>query len=132
MRLAITAWHVIDAFITQNRPRLESGTAHLAVIYEAGIQDPLTGLDVGAPLPVRVVIYQPGLDLALLVLWDVTSHDRSIPLSPIGPLGFMPPVAGDRCYGFGYPHLETGPIVSIEGTRTVDYERTLRLGRPRH
>lgn len=125
MSLIVTAWHVVDEFIADRRSSLGTGASHLAVIYESDDPQPSGEGAIGGPLPVYSVTYQPGLDLALLHLWDVESSVGPVRPGSIGPIGFGAPPADDYCYGFGYPQLGGGAIRWEDGRRIVDFVRVL-------
>lgn len=125
MSLIVTAWHVVEEFMAGHRSELEAGASHLAVVYESDEPHQNGHGAIGGPLPVYSVSHQPGLDLALLHLWDVDSSSGPVRPGSVAPVGFAPPPSGDYCYGFGYPHLAGGGIYEDKGRRAVDFVRVL-------
>lgn len=125
MSLIVTAWHVIDDFVREHRAALEVGRAHAAVIYESDEPTPSGRGAIGGPLPLYSVSYRPGLDLALINLYDVDSSAGPVRPGSVAPVGFEAPPHGDYCYGFGYPQLTGGEVYLAQGRRTVDFVRVL-------
>lgn len=122
----VTAKHVIERFIVDNRQDLAAGAATIQVVWETDDKNPDNITDLGAPIPVYRAVYytastvqrehewmgppgddEKGLnsDLALLIPLRVLSGDAAVGPTPVQPLGFDLP-ARDACmYSFGYPEM---------------------------
>jgi hypothetical protein len=126
MSIVVTAWHVIDNFVTNNRIGLANGSCHLAVVFETSEKLP-AGHYLGGPLPVESVRHLEGTDLAVLRLFDVLSGDDLIVPARMAAIGFESPPPQDYCYGFGYPRLAGGPITRENGRPVVEFVRQLHV-----
>jgi Trypsin-like peptidase domain len=122
--IIVTAAHVIRDFIEANADALVAGVSHIYVLYEAGQMVPGDDVDLGGPIPVHQVLVRPNTDLAVLVLGEVLDGDRVMFHGSINPIGFDVPVAGEHCYGFGYPAMTAGSLSARGDQHVVDFNRS--------
>jgi hypothetical protein len=141
----VTAWHVVDRFIRENKSGLERGPASIQIVLALGASD--DEKDLGRPIPVHRVVHHRGSkvsrgaewlgpesqsesgfqsDIALLTLPLVQDAvGRDFCPDQIG-IGFGLPDSSAWTYAFGYPGMRVRRIVDEQDINVLDVQRVLR------